>query len=275
MASRVLYSLEPGVDGQLFMISTLYEALEKGQSCLVIIPHTTVDAFLHDVGHLRGKTIRAKDYKIAFLDSVDRERIQRQRRQRRSGGTGMAGPDQKTLHRKQGRGHLRVFRYHLRGFRPGKRTFPALAGLLPAGIHHHHRAPEPRRRYTSLSRLRSGSPLTLSLRSSPRSGPCRTSITLPSCTPRGQPSLRRSVPFLVRNGHIVPYIPKIVVTRPPESGKSRFVANATELGMSVDRTGLEGDVTTVAMDFGWLHWQDFDITLYGTPGSPGSTRCSR
>jgi signal recognition particle receptor subunit beta len=22
------------------------------------------------------------------------------------------------------------------------------------------------------------------------------------------------------------------------------------------------------MDFGWLHWQDFDITLYGTPGQP-------
>jgi hypothetical protein len=38
--------------------------------------------------------------------------------------------------------------------------------------------------------------------------------------------------------------------------------------MSVDRTGVGGDVTTVAMDFGWLHWQDFDITLYGTPGQP-------
>ena len=38
------------VDGQLSMISTLFEALEKGRSCLVIIPHTTVDAFLHDIG---------------------------------------------------------------------------------------------------------------------------------------------------------------------------------------------------------------------------------
>src|SRR5208337_5680970 len=75
--SRVLYSLEPGVDGQLFMISTLYEALEKGRSCLVIIPHTTVDAFLHDIARIREKPFPAKDTKVVFLDSVDRERIQR------------------------------------------------------------------------------------------------------------------------------------------------------------------------------------------------------
>lgn len=75
--SRVLYSLDPGVDGQLFMISTLFSALERGQSCLAIIPHTTVDAFLHDIGQLREKEIRAADHRMVFLDSVDRERIQR------------------------------------------------------------------------------------------------------------------------------------------------------------------------------------------------------
>ena len=82
--SRVLYSLEPGVDGQLFMISTLLGALEKGQSCLVIIPHTTVDAFLHDINQLRGKTIKPKENRLVFLDSVDRERIQRRYCQQRS-----------------------------------------------------------------------------------------------------------------------------------------------------------------------------------------------
>jgi len=39
-------------------------------------------------------------------------------------------------------------------------------------------------------------------------------------------------------------------------------------GKSVDRTGLDGDPTTVAMDFGMLHWKGFDIILYGTPGKP-------
>ena len=80
------------------------------------------------------------------------------------------------------------------------------------------------------------------------------------------PQLRRSVPFLVKNGHIVPYIPKIVVTGPPVireipvRGKRHGTGDVSRPG-----TGVGGDVTTVAMDFGWLHWKDFDITLYGTP----------
>ena len=43
--SRVLYSMEPGVDGQLFMLSSLSCALAQGLSCLVILPNTTVDTF--------------------------------------------------------------------------------------------------------------------------------------------------------------------------------------------------------------------------------------
>ncbi len=77
---------------------------------------------------------------------------------------------------------------------------------------------------------------------------------------------KRSVPFIISNGRIVPYIPKIVITGPPESGKSTFVATASERVRSIDRTGISDDTTTIAMDVGWLHWKDFDITLYGTPG---------
>jgi uncharacterized protein len=47
------------------------------------------------------------------------------------------------------------------------------------------------------------------------------------------------------------------------------VASASEGVCPTDMTGLEGDTTTVAIDCGWLHWKDFDITLYGTPGQPG------
>jgi signal recognition particle receptor subunit beta len=57
-----------------------------------------------------------------------------------------------------------------------------------------------------------------------------------------------------------------VVTGPAQAGKSTFVTNASDLGFSIDRRDVAGDPTTVAMDFGWLHWKDFEITLYGTPG---------
>jgi small GTP-binding protein len=77
---------------------------------------------------------------------------------------------------------------------------------------------------------------------------------------------KRSVPFVTTGGRVVPYIPKIVVTGPAQSGKSTFVTNASDFGISVDRLDTKGDPTTVAMDFGWLRWKDFDITLYGTPG---------
>jgi signal recognition particle receptor subunit beta len=77
---------------------------------------------------------------------------------------------------------------------------------------------------------------------------------------------KRSSPFIISNGKIIPYIPRIVVTGPAGSGKSTFVTSASDEGFSIDRRGTNGDTTTVVMDFGNLRWKDFDITLYGTPG---------
>ncbi len=264
--SRVLYSLEPGVDGQLFMISTLYAALEKRQSCLVIIPHTTVDAFMHDVGHLRGKTIRAKEHKIAFLDSVDRERIQRSAVSGKAAEREWRARIQKLCTENKVEvifGYFDII-YEDFGLEKG---LSLLSGSCPPNstiiIEHLNFGGD--KLLESLA-VRKSFDLILAIKSSFRPLPHFNYFTILYTSWSNQ--LRRSVPFLVRSGRIVPYIPKIVVTGPPESGKSRFVASATELGMSVDRTGLDGDVTTVAMDFGWLHWQDFDITLYGTPGQP-------
>jgi signal recognition particle receptor subunit beta len=76
----------------------------------------------------------------------------------------------------------------------------------------------------------------------------------------------RSIPFIISEGKIVPYIPRIVVTGPAGSGKSTFVTSASDEGYSIDRRGTDGTTTTVVMDFGNLRWKDFDITLYGTPG---------
>jgi len=265
--SRVLYSLEPGVNGQLFMISTLYEALQKGQSCLVIIPHTTVDAFLNDFVHLRGKPLDVKENKIAFLDSVDRERIQR-----RAGKGGAAELEwQARIKKLCTENNVKVIFgyfdiiYEDFGLEDGLSLLSRNCCPQGATIIIEHLNLEGDSLLESFA-IRKSFDLILAIKSSFRPLPHFNYFTIVYTSWSTQ--LRRSVPFLVKNGHIVPYIPKIVVTGPPESGKSRFVANATELGMSVDRTGLEGDVTTVAMDFGWLHWQDFDITLYGTPGQP-------
>ncbi|HNX17840.1 MAG TPA: ADP-ribosylation factor-like protein [Methanoregula sp.] len=265
--SRVMYSLEPGVDGQLFMISTLYEAVEKGKSCLVIIPHTTVDAFLADIVQLRGKPLPVKENRVVFLDSVDRERIQR-----RAGKGGAADLEWQARIKKLCTdnnvgiifGYFDMI-YEDFGLEKGLRLLSPSCCTKDTTIIIEHLNLEGDKLLESFA-VKKSFDLIISIRSSFRPLPHFNYFTIVYTSWSTQ--LRRSVPFLVKNGRIVPYIPKIVVTGPPDSGKSRFVSNATELGISVDRTGPGGETTTVAMDFGWLHWQDFDITLYGTPGQP-------
>jgi len=265
--SRVLYSLDPGVDGQLFMISTLYEALEQKRSCLVIIPHTTVEAFLHDVEHLRGHTIRPEEQTVTFMDSTDRERIRRQAG--KSGQMVKAWQDRikKVCTEKKIEvlfGYFDVL-YEDLGLESGLSLLSSSCCTKKSTVIVEHLnldgdasldLPEVRRAFD----------LILTIKSSFQPLPHFNYFTILYTSWSNQ--LRRSVPFQVKRGHIVPYIPKIVVTGPPNSGKSRFVLNATALGVSVDRVGCDGPGVTTAMDFGWLHWEDFDITLYGTPGLP-------
>ncbi|MDD4138380.1 MAG: GTP-binding protein, partial [Methanoregula sp.] len=75
--SKVLYSLQPGVNGQLFMISTLSSALDRGLSCLVILPNTTVDAFRNDAATMYGAQLDLGSKPVVFIDAIDRERIQK------------------------------------------------------------------------------------------------------------------------------------------------------------------------------------------------------
>jgi len=265
--SRVLYSLDPGVDGQLFMISTLCSVLEKGQPCLVIIPHTTVDAFLHDVSQIRGKTVSAGEHAIVFLDSVDRERIQRSTANREAAGREWQARITKLCVENNVEVIFGYFDIIFEDFGlEGALNLLSKSCSTPSStIVIEHLNLEGETFLESLA-VKKSFDLLLAIRSSFRPLPHFNYFTILYTSWSRQP--RRSVPFLVRSGHIVPYIPKIVVTGPPEAGKSRFVSGATELGVSVDRTGPAGEPTTVAMDFGWLHWQDFDITLYGTPGQP-------
>jgi len=265
--SRVLYSLEPGVDGQLFMISTLFAVLEKRRSCLVIIPHTTVDAFLHDINQMKRKSTQLKNCSIVFLDSVDRERIERSAVSREAARKEWQARIHKLCTDNKVEvifGYFDII-YEDFGLEKG---LSLLAGAeCPEGssviIEHLNFEKDD---FLESDAVKDAFDLILSIKSSFQPLPHFNYFKIMYTSWSNQ--LRRSVPFLIKRGNIVPYAPKIVVTGPPESGKSQFVASASELGISVDRTGIDGEMTTVAMDFGWLHWQDFDITLYGTPGQP-------
>ena len=89
--SRVLYSMEPGADGQLFIVSTFLSVLAQQIPCLVILPNTTVDAFLHDAAAMHGSAIDLSPQTVVFMDAIDRERIQRTGKTATCTGTGVAG----------------------------------------------------------------------------------------------------------------------------------------------------------------------------------------
>ncbi|MCX9009716.1 MAG: GTP-binding protein [Candidatus Methanoperedens sp.] len=74
--------------------------------------------------------------------------------------------------------------------------------------------------------------------------------------------VRKSMLFRVlRPGGIKLYIPKILVTGPFDSGKSTFVHALSTRAISVDRLG-----TTIAMDHGHVDYKGFSADIFGTPG---------
>jgi uncharacterized protein len=263
--SKVLYSLEPGVDGQLFMISALNCALSKGRSCLVILPNTTVDAFHSDAVTKCGARLDIKLKKIAFIDAIDRERIQKSARTPAAQEREWKARIQKICRENKVEMIFGYFDLIYEDFG------------LESGLNILESARQEQKATLILEHLNlEGAPLlthfvnefafdlVLAVRSSSRPTPHFNYFTILHCSWSSLP--RRSVPFIIANSQIVPYIPKIVVTGPAHSGKTTFLTNATENVESIDRIGADGDSTTVAMDYGWLHWKDFDITLEGTPG---------
>jgi len=263
--SRALFSMEPGVDGQLFMISTLISAIAKGHSCLVVIPHTTVEAFQHDAAGKRGCDMNIFKKNVVFIDSVDRERI------------GKRSPDSKTaqvawearIRKLSAENGVDIVFLYLDLLYEDLGLAGALSIAKSAKV-----SPDTTLIIEHLNlegtgviqKLTSRLPfdLIITISSSFRYIPHFDYFTLLHTSWSVLP--KRSAPFITAEGKIVPYIPKIIVTGPACAGKSTFVTNASDLGFSVDRRGPDGEPTTVAMDFGWLKWKGFDITLYGTPG---------
>jgi signal recognition particle receptor subunit beta len=266
--SRVLYSLEPGVDGQLFMISTLSCALAKKLSCLVILPNTTVDAFRNDAVTMYGARLDLTSGRVTFFDAIDWERIQKSSTSRASRARELKGRIQKLckehavdaifvyfdlLNEEFGADTASAILTSVQQMEKNKKVTLVIEHLNLEGT-------QILDRFINDMKF----DLILAIRSSFRPFPQFNFFTLVHASWAKLPV--RSVPFIVAEGRIIPYIPRIVVTGPASSGKSTFVLNAADEGHSVDRRGYEGTMTTVALDFGWIRWKDFDITLYGTPG---------
>jgi hypothetical protein len=266
---RVLYSLDPGVDGRLFMISALSSALAQGTSCLVILPHTTVEAFGNDAARMHGTGLDSAPKQPVFLDTIDRERIQK------------LGPSQEARKREWVRRIQKVCRenqvevifayfdllYEDFGLETGLEILESArnsgASTYILELLNFDGAPLLERFVRDFS-----FDLVLRARSSLHPLPQFTYFTLVHTS--WSPNYCRSVPFSISEGRVVPYVPKILVTGPPGSGKSTFVTSACRNEGEEDtgvtcRNGKDQEI-----DFCWLRWNDFDITIYGTPGHTAS-----
>ena len=263
--TRVLFSLEPGVDGRLFMLSTLRSALLDGRRCLVVVPTSNESVFRCDLGAVGGAVAAAGQ--LTVIDSNARETINheaRSARKRKSCWISLLN-DRVKEERIDVLFVCFDLLYEDLGLEGGLEAIsvPGTGAPLTTVVEHLNLEGE-----ALISRLASGNifDLIFSLQSAYTTVPFFNFFTLEHVAWARMP--RRSIPYTSTDSHVKLYIPKIIVTGPPYSGKSTFVANASDRGISVDRGDLNGFRTTVAMDLGWLHLKGFDISLCGTPGQP-------
>lgn len=263
--SRVLFSMEPGAMGQLFIVSAFLSAVRQQIPSLVILPNTTVEAFLHDAALVHGGPVDLSFGTIVFMDSVDRERIQRNARTPAAREREWQARIRKVCSEKRVEIIFAYFDllYEDCGLKKGLELLrTAVDGETPTIILEHLNLEGK----TLVDRFISefAFDLVVTIHSSFPPAPQFNFFSLAHASWPKVP--KRSVPFVVSEGKIVPYIPRLVITGPAGSGKSTFVTSASDEGYSIDRQGTNGDATTVAMDFGSLCWRGFHINLCGTPG---------
>lgn len=265
--SRVIFSLEPEVEGQLFLLNALKSALHLRRNCLVIIPHTTTEIYSAEVSH--SQAVNPAEYSdiISFIDSeVVSFQIE----------SGRDTSEDEIL--TSWRSYLEticserkievVFCYldHI----ASEFGFEKALGIFDFGA----TANGPTVIFEYLNLYGGGHlseltdsfkfDLAISLRSGYQFIPFFNYFTVEYVS--WMQVKRTSIPFITIEGMVVPHIPKIVVTGPPDSGKSTFVRSVSDSGISVDRQGLVGGSTTVALDVGHLECRGFHINIYGTPG---------
>jgi len=232
-----------------------------------VLPHTTVDAFKHEAAGKRGCTLDIFNRNVVFIDTVDRERIEKSAKGRKAAQVAWKARIRKLC---TDNAVDTVFLYLDLLYEDfglaGALSIAQTAKITPGTtLIIEHLNLEGTQLIDSFITEFSFD-LIITISSAFRFIPHFDYFTLMHTSWSKAP--RRSIPFITPGGKIVPYIPKIVVTGPAQGGKSTFVINASDLGFSVDRRKPGGDLTTVAMDLGSLLWKDFNITLYGTPGQP-------
>jgi len=265
--TRVVFSLEPGVEGRMFMMRTIASALSEKKNVCILSPHCTGRVFISECMEILEIDILKLGGKAVILDSTVRESINSREKKVTSRKLAWKKLIEETLEQHS----IDVFFVYFDLLYEDLGLMKAL-DLLPTA--------RERDRVTTvvehlnlegdslISRFASENifDLIISIHSAFTLVPFFNFFTLEYVSWARIP--RRSIPYTVAGRNIRLYIPKIIITGPPASGKSTFVSNASDSGISVDRGDLDGYRTTVAMDLGWLHFRGFDITIFGTPGQP-------
>ena len=265
--TRVVFSLEPGVEGRMFMMRTIASALSEKKNVCILSPHCTGRVFISECMEILEIDILKLGGKAVILDSTVRESINSREKKVTPRKLAWKKLIEETLEQHS----IDVFFVYFDLLYEDLGLMKAL-DLLPTA--------KERDRVTTIvehlnlegdsliSRFASENifDLIISIHSAFTLVPFFNFFTLEYVSWARIP--RRSIPYTVAGKTIRLYIPKIIITGPPASGKSTFVSNASDSGISVDRGDLDGYRTTVAMDLGWLHFRGFDITIFGTPGQP-------
>jgi len=265
--TRVVFSLEPGVEGRLFTYRTLATVLREKKKVLIVSPHSTMRAFCSEFSGLLNMQIPVRDGGAVILDSTMRETINSREKKVNFRKNAWKNLIQDTI-KKYSIDVLFVYfdlLYEDLGLERALDVLPATVGekKITTVVEHLNLEGD-----SLIARFASENmfDLIISVHSAFTLVPFFNFFTLEYVSWSRMP--RRSIPYSITNHNICLYIPKIIITGPASSGKSTFVSNASDRGISVDRGDLDGYRTTVAMDLGWLHFHGFDITIFGTPGQP-------
>lgn len=265
--TRVVFSLEPGVEGRLFMYRTIATVLADKKKILIISPHSSGKAFCSEFPGLLDLVDPVHEGDVVILDSRIRDSINLKDKKLQSRKKAW-----KTLIQESIDSHSIDVVFVYFDLLYEDLGLDGALDILPST--------HQKRKITTvvehlnlegdslIARFASGKyfDLIISVHSAFTLVPFFNFFTLEYVSWSQMP--RRSIPYSTGNQSVSLYIPKIIIMGPASSGKSTFVSNASDHGISVDRGDSDGSRTTVAMDLGWLHFRGFDITIFGTPGQP-------
>lgn len=262
--TRTLFSMDAGVDGQLFLINALMTALEGGRRCLVVIPHTTWEIYRCDMPALASFARSDGKQTLFTLDATHRNEIEG----KLDYSVERAWSEWRSLMEStcRSRNIDIVFVYF--------NLFEDMFGFERAILLFKcdDQCPTLIMEYLNLDRrehvqeLAEGGyfDLVVSINSGSGTVSFFNFFTLEHVSWKEMP--RQSFPYLITDGKVAQYIPKIVVTGPPLSGKSTFVETASEHGSPEESRQFNGAPTTVMLDLGQISCKGFDIRISGTPG---------